>query len=76
MPISMNPAARYVGQASIYQSPMLGPLTDKAIAKYEEAGYYGTQRRIRALERAAAVANAKKRRRAAKLESLLKMFVP
>ena len=38
MPISMSRSARYVTQASIYNCPMLGPLTDRKIQKYQKEG--------------------------------------
>lgn len=41
MAITMSSSARYVTQSSIYDCPMLGPLTSKRIAKYQKRGYYG-----------------------------------
>lgn len=49
--VSMDPAARYVGQSRIWDSPMLGKLTSRKITSYIKAGYYGTQRALRLAER-------------------------
>lgn len=43
MPISMQWSARYVTQQSIYDCPLLGPLTDRRIAKYQKQGHYDPQ---------------------------------
>jgi len=43
MPISMSSNARYVTQQSIYDCPLLGPLTNRRIAKYQKAGRYGEE---------------------------------
>lgn len=55
--VSKDPAARYVGRAWPTMA-VGGPLTDRKIQKYIEAGWYGNQARIRAIERK----QAKKRR--------------
>jgi hypothetical protein len=38
MPISMNPRVHYVTQSGLWDCPFLGPLTDKAIARYQRKG--------------------------------------
>ncbi len=43
----MRLSARYVTQTSIYESPFLGPLTDRKIVKYIKLGYYGEQAKLR-----------------------------
>jgi hypothetical protein len=43
MSISMNESARYVTQQSIYDCPLLGPLTDSRISKYQKQGHYDPQ---------------------------------
>ena len=43
MPISMKESARYVTQQSIYDCPLLGPLTNRRIAKYQKQGHYDPQ---------------------------------
>ena len=40
MPISMNQSARYVTQQKLWDVPLLGPLTDRKIAKYQKMGKY------------------------------------
>lgn len=40
MGISMSLSAHYVTQSSVYSSPMLGPLTDRRIKKYQAQGFY------------------------------------
>ena len=38
----MSPSANYVTQSSIYDCPMLGRLTNRAINKYKKAGFYAS----------------------------------
>ena len=47
----MKRSARYVTQSTVYDSPRLGPLTDRRIAYYEKKGYYGAQAKKRAEEK-------------------------
>lgn len=49
--VSMQRSARYVTQSSVYDSPRLGPLTDRRIAFYIKKGYYGEAEKRRAEER-------------------------
>jgi hypothetical protein len=55
MPISMNPAARYVTQSNIWGTCYTGKLTNRRINKYKKLGYYKkTQVVARATQRKAA----------------------
>lgn len=47
----MQRSARYVTQASVYDSPRLGPLTDRRITYYTKQGYYGIAAKKRAEEK-------------------------
>lgn len=49
--VSMQRFARYVTQSSVYDSPRLGPLTDRRIAFYTKQGYYGIAAKKRAEEK-------------------------
>lgn len=49
--ISMQRSARYVTQSAVYDSPRLGPLTDRRINFYIKKGYYGEAAKRRAEER-------------------------
>lgn len=49
--ISMQRSARYVTQSAVYDSPRLGPLTDRRIAFYIKRGYYGEAEKRRMEER-------------------------
>lgn len=60
--LSMKRSARYVTQSSVYDSPLLGVLTDRRIAHYEKLGYYGEAAKRRALEREKKGERTKKRK--------------
>jgi hypothetical protein len=48
----MSTKAHYVTQSSIYDCPMLGPLTDRRIEKYRARGHYdGIKREERKKQR-------------------------
>lgn len=47
----MSRSARYVTQSAVYDSPRLGPLTDRRITQYQKQGYYGEAAKRRALEK-------------------------
>lgn len=43
MNISMSQSARYTTQQRMWGTHVLGPLTDRAINRYIDAGYYGAE---------------------------------
>lgn len=42
----MNPRHHYVTQSSVYTNQYCGPLTDKAIEKWQKKGYYGPYKEV------------------------------
>lgn len=63
--------ARMKGQGHIWDSQVLGPLSNKKIQSYVEAGYYGTQRALRAVEARLAKERRKKAKRTRKVRTAL-----
>lgn len=68
MKVSLSPSANYVTQQKVWSNHILGKLSDRRIAFYQEQGYYGQEARLRRLE---AKQRRKRSAQRSRVESLL-----